>query len=339
MNYIYIKLFLFQLLSIVLSGKVTWSKFSNIDARALVENASFNFYNQLNDIEIKIYNGILENCLKPLPEISFTITISEIKNITDVTSNINLFFEKANTAVVLENPEIWWFISPTFYLKKKTSTSVTLEYTMFTIYSTIYVSNENIKNMNQEITNEKDKIMKEISDLGLKTDYGKLRFIHDYLITNIYNINDNSDHSSTLYGALVKKRCFSNGFSNAFQYLSRQYGINCIIIRGNNYGFNYVELDGKWYIVDVCADDPEMDGNVLEVGKNKNLKYDYFLVGSNYTEPNGEIITNESKYTPKKSIYGIKYKWINYPELETTDYSPNEEEIEDVNKFTLYKER
>eukprot|EP00833_Pecoramyces_ruminatium_P018590 jgi/Orpsp1_1/1192622/evm.model.d7180000094683.1 len=190
-----------------------------------------------------------------------------------------------------------------------------------------------------EVKTKKDEILNQITNKGLKSNYAKLRYIHDYLVTYINNKNA---QSGDLYGALVLNAAVSNGYANAFQYISRQLGINCIIIRagkiGTLYAYNYVELDGKWYAIDTYADDPITDDTNLESGLNENLKVDYFLSGSNYVGPNGEILSEDPIYVPRKTIYGIS-DWLEYPELEENDYIPSDEEISEVNKFTTYKEK
>ena len=127
----------------------------------------------------------------------------------------------------------------------------------------------------------KNKIIAKIQG---KSDYDKIKIIHDYLIDSIEYENDLTQNNVyDIYGALVQKRCVCEGYAKAFQYLMNEMGIENTIVIGigtnsknetENHAWNYVKLDGEWYAVDVTWDDPIITGG----GKLSNKsRYEYFL--------------------------------------------------------------
>jgi transglutaminase/protease-like cytokinesis protein 3 len=92
--------------------------------------------------------------------------------------------------------------------------------------------------------------------------------------------------------------------------------IPCVLISGTaqnsegtteNHEWNYVQLDGKWYAIDVTWDDPIIQGGGY---LTNSLKYKYFLKGLNTINKNHFL-------NGKVSVNGITFT---YPNLEKNDY-------------------
>lgn len=100
-------------------------------------------------------------------------------------------------------------------------------------------------------------------DPGMKP-YEKVLSLHDYLILNCKYDYENlkagtlPDSAHTAYGALVNGKAVCDGYTEAFLYLMNKIGVPCRIVRSKamNHTWNVVQLDGKWYHVDVTYDDP-----------------------------------------------------------------------------------
>ena len=77
------------------------------------------------------------------------------------------------------------------------------------------------------------------------------------------------------YGVIVEGRAVCDGYSKAFQYLSDQLGLTCLIVYGDGFdgdefgphAWNIVLIDGDWYHLDVTWMDVE-----------DYVNYDYFLI-------------------------------------------------------------
>ena len=116
-----------------------------------------------------------------------------------------------------------------------------------------------------------------------KTDYEKIKIVHDYLIDNArYDIEFSNPNMYNIYGALVDGVCVCAGYAKALKYILDRMNIKCICIIGRGgdvlerpegHAWNYVKLEGKWYAIDVTWDDP--------IGaQTEKYRYEYFLMGS-----------------------------------------------------------
>ena len=123
-------------------------------------------------------------------------------------------------------------------------------------------------------------------------DYEKIKYVHDYLVDNIsYDESLEASNTHNMYGALVNKTCVCDGYANAFQYLMLELGINSMNIPGYTtageteyHQWNAVELDGKWYMIDVTWDDPVIVGSNGTAESAESLiseerKHKWFLLG------------------------------------------------------------
>ena len=114
------------------------------------------------------------------------------------------------------------------------------------------------------------------------TDYGKLKYIHDWLVNNSRWETDESNSDVYLLvrraeGPVLNGKGVCGGYSFAFCHLARELGYECIYIQGN-YGahaWNMVKVNGQWYNIDVSFDDQDMNGNY-------QVSYKWFLKGDDY---------------------------------------------------------
>ena len=110
-------------------------------------------------------------------------------------------------------------------------------------------------------------------ELNNKTDYEKIKKIHDYIIQNASYDTDTENYSA--YDNLINKRSTCQGYMSIAYKMFTEAGIPCRIITGtgnkDSHGWNIVQLDGKWYNVDCTWEDPlTSDGKSIST-------YDYFL--------------------------------------------------------------
>lgn len=99
----------------------------------------------------------------------------------------------------------------------------------------------------------------------------QITYVHDYLTANVtYRLEDecrpeNVNLIRTSYGALVCGEAVCEGYARAFKAVMDKLGIPCLLQVGiyrhsetqeEPHMWTLVELDGKWYGVDVTMDDP-----------------------------------------------------------------------------------
>ncbi|ORX67714.1 hypothetical protein BCR32DRAFT_297527 [Anaeromyces robustus] len=293
-----------------------------------VENSDFSFYGQLSSDEKQIYDIIYSCSKKSQPDLNIKISISGIRDIDSFVEELYEISERVFTVLIYENPELWWIgtyqlgLSSTLILYKYVLTyNLTPSSTIFEDYS-----KKDIERLNTEIEGVKNDIVSRINNLNLTTPYAILRYIHDYLITNIiYVLDESRDHIRTVYGALVEQRCVCEGYAEAFQYIAKQFNINVIIARSAEHEWNFAELDGKWYVVDVTFDDP---GKETPLGSNKNLQTSYFLIGTSQVI-RGERYSDDPDHYLVYSGYSDEHM-VDYPQLSSTSYVPTDKELEEL---------
>lgn len=295
-------------------------------------SSGFRFYNFLSVDEKKIYDTILSASYESPPDVNVKMTVKGVSDIDAYIEEISVSAEKVFTALVYENPLLWWIGSYQVSIYK---TSKEKRYNLIFIIlpeNSIFenYSPAEIESLTNEVINEKNNIMDQISSFNLTTDYAIMRYVHDYLIIKIqYNLDENLKHIRTIYGALVDNECVCEGYSEAFQYILHQYGINCIIARSSTHEWNFVEMNGKWYIVDVTYDDPMINGESLLPGYASNLKTQFFLIGTDHKFSNGEKYSDKKDHVLVYSAYSEEVM-VTYPEIETSDYIPNEFELQEL---------
>lgn len=149
------------------------------------------------------------------------------------------------------------------------------------------------------------------------TEYERLRIIHDGFI----NWGDYGDmvgaDAGNIRGALINKRAVCEGFARAAVYLCQRAGLKCIYVTGQlrtssvndswgNHAWNFVEVDGQWYLMDLTSDGgfPGICG------------YTAFLRGQDYFAENYHLTSSEGVNGNLEGVYA------SLPELAATTYNP-----------------
>lgn len=231
-------------------------------------------------------------------------------------------YQSAIEALVYENPDIFYLDVTKMFINIEKITKITgTKYRVFINNGneTSYLldgfsSKEEIKQYETQIEQLKNKI---ISQLDGKSDYQKIKMVHNYLIDTIeYESDLSKENIYDIYGALINKKCVCEGYAKAFQYLMNEAGIENTIVIGTgtnsrneteSHAWNYVKLEGQWYAVDVTWDDP-----VLGTGAKltNQSRYANFLKGSKTMD---EDHFPSGKFTEGGEIF-------EYPQLSVEDY-------------------
>ena len=141
--------------------------------------------------------------------------------------------------------------------------------------------------------------------------------VHDWMIDAMeYDASETNVNKYNIYGAIHDKKAVCEGYARSFKYIMEKVGVPCVLVPGtaeNSQGkieahaWNYVQIDDKWYAVDVTWDDPVITGggNITD-----NEKYKFFLKGSeeffkDHTQ-SGEFSENSMTFS--------------FPILSTTNY-------------------
>ncbi|MBQ9937188.1 MAG: hypothetical protein IJO86_02540 [Oscillospiraceae bacterium] len=156
------------------------------------------------------------------------------------------------------------------------------------------------------------------------------RIIHDELVNSVrYDETISKPYIYTAYGALVKKEAVCEGYASAFQYLMREVGVQCIMVKGTldldgrseSHAWNKIELGGSYYNVDVTSDDPIMyrGSNRVDV-----LRFNYFNLSDAEIKKTHTFAKTESSEPANPEANGTKYNFFNYYGLVIDNLTPEE---------------
>lgn len=148
------------------------------------------------------------------------------------------------------------------------STIVPNGYTYASDYSYIkFEYNKTAYQQNDEIVAVNKKVSSVISSIKPGwSDYEKVKFLHDYIVTNC-TYDATAPNASSAYGCLVEGRAVCEGYAKAMMLLCAAIEIECLPVIGNSlpdengekvpHIWNLIKIDGKWYHFDVTWDDPK----------------------------------------------------------------------------------
>lgn len=282
------------------------------------------FYNQLNQNQKKIYNGLYDNKYN-LKQGNYVINyggaFSDLLSQEGGSDELTRDYQTAVEAFTHDNPELFYLDVNKMYINIQTITRFLK--TTYNVYITPaegnnYLSDEftsatQIEQGIQAVEKVKNSILAGLNG----TDYQNIMFIHDYLINNIeYDSTYEAAGSYSIYGALIGKKCVCEGYAKAFKYLTNAAGYECELMQGTGtnsqgetetHAWNCIKCDGTWYLIDVTWDDPIIIGG----GKlNNKMRYSYFLKGTSTFKKDHVTVYNFSE----------NGKEFLYPNISINDY-------------------
>lgn len=169
--------------------------------------------------------------------------------------------------VLREHPELFWVRSG------YTGRTVTVNGRSTLCFEPILsCSGDELTAKRQRLDAELEAILTSVDDGW--SDFRKALTIHDLLVeTTEYDVETAAlpddeyafeTESGSAYGCLVEHRAVCAGYTAAYQLLMQALGIECGSVSGTaggiSHAWNYVNLDGAYYYVDVTWDDPVHEG-------------------------------------------------------------------------------
>ncbi len=295
-------------------------------ADASVENA-FSYYNQLNANAKKFYtaidamntSGALDsgNGKYNLIE-NKVLTEADVKAYQNGASQVLKDFGAGRDAYFLEHPEIFYVDFDALALSFAAQNGKYLASIDAGRYGSYYINGgfSTATDVASAKTAFDAKVAELKAELDLKaTPKEKVALANTFicsLVTYGFCADDAALASAirTPYGALINGKAVCEGYARAFKLLMDTQGIPCVEVVGyvydefNNlepHAWNYVSLDGKWYLVDCTYNDAA------------SYKEDYLLLGAEYA----------SRYVENGVISqsGFEFK---YPTLATYSYGCEE---------------
>ena len=291
---------------------------------------SKHFYEQLNDVEKIIYNGLVKNknnLKKGNYVINFDEDFSEILSKENGYDELGDHYQTAIEAFMHDNPDIFYIDVNKMFVNIKTikrffSTSYEVSISDKdgnTYLSDDFSSEAQVEAAIQAVESVKNSVLSKATG----TDAQKVLYIHDYLVDNIeYDEEYNKAGRYSIYGALVGKKCVCEGYAKAFKYLLNSVDVECELMQGNainnsgeveSHAWNCVKIKDKWYAVDITWEDPivyDIYGKRITGKTSNSLRYKYFLKGTDNFEKDHTLIYN----------FSDGGKEFSYPTLSRVDY-------------------
>lgn len=196
-------------------------------------------------------------------------------------------------------------------------------YTESTIRLDIARANQNIS-----------KILNEAPEHGTRAEL--VRYFNNWLtMHNAYNTlvadgakAESAGYLSALEGRTGAKGPVCSGYAGAMKTLCDRVGIPCVIVTSESHAWNNIEIEGKWYAVDVTYNDP---GVVDEQGQrvsgqdgaiSGHESEEYLLVGSDTLNSEGKTFSNSHEVANGIPLEGLELK--NQPPIEKAAYVSEE---------------
>lgn len=242
------------------------------------------FYNQLDEKAKIIYDQIISNTDKletGTEKISF-----------EYSEDISNYFQPAWDAFSMDNPEYFYIETENISFLTKTSKR------LFGKRKYLYtIEPQEGKTYFLDSFQNQDSVKKAISDVNNLTSQlvnnatgttsNKIKYIHDFILSNTDYDQTNATNNSNIYGTLIEKKAVCEGYAKTFKFLMDELNIPCILVYGTAqtdeetsefHAWNYVMLDNQnWYAVDTTWDDPiVIGGGTISEAK----KHEFYLLGS-----------------------------------------------------------
>ena len=267
------------------------SKENNKNKSDIVEVDNY-YYNQLDEYGKIIYDKLYKNLDKLKTgtyTADFDTTFNDLLHQEDGEETLNNSFQLAINALTFDNPELFYIDITKIHLVTEIITKAFSTTYRISIGGNgkSYLADEfpNLREVNTEISNLEN-IKNEILSKTGENDIENLRIVHDYLVDTIEYDGEAGKTVYNIYGALVNKKAVCEGYARSYKLILDELGIPCIIVCGiaknssgdiESHAWNYVQIEDKWYAVDVTWDDPVIIGNG---NLTDDIRYRYFLIGA-----------------------------------------------------------
>ena len=283
------------------------------------------YYRQLDKYAKIIYDGFeenKENMKSGTYKIEFGTEFNDLLNSPGGEEDINIAFQSAWNAYTYDNMDVFYIDVGKLTLTTRTTTIGSVSTHRVELSngdnSSYLKDNFNSQTKIDGKLNLLEAMQEEVArQLEGYSDYEKIREVHNWMVDNIeYDVDLEADEPYSISGALTEGKAVCEGYARGFKYIMDELNIPCILVSGTgtnsageteSHAWNYVQLDGNWYAVDVTWDDPIVIGNGY---LSEEAKYTHFLKGSNTFfdshTADGYLSPNSMKFT--------------FPELSAVDY-------------------
>ncbi|MGN0382918.1 MAG: transglutaminase domain-containing protein [Eubacterium sp.] len=230
-------------------------------------------------------------------------------------SEIKKIYISAAEAFLMDYPQVFWIrlFNASYEFTNNKDGTYTLNYIKLIPQELYSGGKADISAYNKGVKKAVKSIKKSAGKNA--TQYELLVAIHDYVCKKLtYTSTGNmTTTSAVLFCGDKKSVC--EGYCKSFKVLCDYFGIDCITVAGNmlkgdgtieSHKWNYVELNNKWYLVDLACDD-----------QRSGIGYKYFLVGK---KSKGFYYKISKSHITRADYWKNGIKNFTYPTLNTIRY-------------------
>lgn len=236
-----------------------------VESSSQEQEISHVIYKKLTQNEQQIYKEILNSLLACETETVLSTTDPEM-------------IDKAFTAVMLDNPEIFYVDGYKYTEFTRDENVERIEFTGKYLYD------------NEEIVRRQALIDSKVSDIlsgmpDTEDEYLKVKYLYDTLVTQTeYDIH--AADNQNICSVFLNGKSVCQGYAKAMQYLANRAGVECSLVLGNVIGgeghaWNLVSVNDNWYYLDSTWGDAFYlfgeQGQVADV-QTSVINYDYLCV-------------------------------------------------------------
>lgn len=266
-------------------------------------NLTGNYKDQLNTCELEIYNEFVRKFTGENPSVAASTKIEYPNDSVEYNeqnaNTLKEYVKNAYSAFINDYPEVFWLedLSVGF---AKVDDEIDGTYIFISRNKNIKTDSDlknQINNLNgcvNSVLNQFENSKSKFRFANVNADeFDKIKFLYESISDNT-NYNKNSSNSNNAYGVFQTEDVTSEGVARGFKLLCKKINIPCYIARGksqiengqNSY-WNYVKIDGKWYICDLAKD--VINGGGSELGILKAETNEYSKICSNIFVENGKF--------------------------------------------------
>ena len=251
-------------------------------------------------------------------------------------NSVKSIIQAATDAFSYDYPQAFWFRGCSYQYKISASKDANNPAQMIGRISAIEFHPENREistNAHQKMADFMTAVQKTVSylegEIQGKSEYEKVKIIHDYICKKVTYTNDGTlwVHTAASLFLDPDPGFVCEGYAKSMKILCYYLGINCACVSGlakstlNGTGeahmWNYIRMeDGKWYMVDATWDDSRIAGvfydDYLLVGRN--TKGRYITIGEEREEYTSFSTSTDASVPSPKYIL---------PVLDTNSYLEN----------------
>lgn len=220
------------------------TRFRKVNIKGEYIPDSFLFYrNSLNDRQKVVYDQVYRALIKK----ERTIMLQAKTNSPEVQEVID--------AVRYENPEAFWWSGSYTWWYNSDDIVTQIELLFWLDEKQIDKYSEKFQNMTTPIIHYAE---------NLPDDMTKIKYIHDYICLSTeydydsFNAGTIDGKLQTAYTCAVEYKTVCAGYSSCFAYYMQQLGIPCISVWGSGHQWNFLEVNGQYYQMDVTWDDTQL---------------------------------------------------------------------------------